>query len=542
METLPETSAAFILYDKSGKKAVKDFTAFFIFREKKQIMYAPNYKTFEELAKQGNLVPLYREILADVETPVSVFMKLRDSAYAFLLESVEGGEKWGRYTFLGADPRLVFRISGDEVVIEEKGETSRHAHQGDPLRFLKEILRRYSPVSVEGLPRFYGGAVGFLGYEMVNYFERLPCAGENDLQTEEAVFLVTDTLILFDRVRHTIKVVACVHIDGEQSLSSLYLEATRKIDAMVELLQEPAVPAGSSIPAASSADFSSNMTPEAFRDSVERAKEYIRAGDIIQVVLSHRLTSEIHPDPVDLYRALRFTNPSPYLFFLKLGDTVLIGSSPEVMVRLEEGIVELKPIAGTRPRGATEQDDRRLADELLEDPKERAEHVMLVDLGRNDLGRIARTGSVQITQLMVIERYSHVMHIVSSLQAQLEEGLDAFDVLKAVFPAGTLTGAPKIRAMEIIAELEPVRRGPYGGAVGYFSFSGNMDLCITIRTILLKEGRMHIQAGAGIVADSDPRKEYQETVNKAAGMRQAVELVLSGFEIRQSPSDIITYR
>jgi anthranilate synthase component 1 len=309
---------------------------------------------------------------------------------------------------------------------------------------------------------------------------------------------------------------------------------------MVELLQEPAVPAGSSIPAASSADFSSNMTPEAFRDSVERAKEYIRAGDIIQVVLSHRLTSEIHPDPVDLYRALRFTNPSPYLFFLKLGDTVLIGSSPEVMVRLEEGIVELKPIAGTRPRGATEQDDRRLADELLEDPKERAEHVMLVDLGRNDLGRIARTGSVQITQLMVIERYSHVMHIVSSHQAQLEQGLAAFDVLKAVFPAGTLTGAPKVRAMEIIAELEPVRRGPYGGAVGYFSFSGNMDLCITIRTILLKEGKMHIQAGAGIVADSDPRTEYQETVNKAAGMRQAVELVLSGFEIRQSPSDIIT--
>ncbi len=243
---------------------------------------------------------------------------------------------------------------------------------------------------------------------------------------------------------------------------------------------------------------------------------------------------------MDLYRALRFTNPSPYLFFLKLGDTVLIGSSPEVMVRLEEGIVELKPIAGTRPRGATEQDDRRLADELLEDPKERAEHVMLVDLGRNDLGRIARTGSVQITQLMVIERYSHVMHIVSSHQAQLEQGLAAFDVLKAVFPAGTLTGAPKVRAMEIIAELEPVRRGPYGGAVGYFSFSGNMDLCITIRTILLKEGKMHIQAGAGIVADSDPRTEYQETVNKAAGMRQAVELVLSGFEIRQSPSDIIT--
>ncbi len=501
-------------------------------------MYAPNYENFEKLAGKGNLIPLYREILADVETPVSVFMKLRDSAYAFLLESVEGGEKWGRYTFLGADPRLIFRVSGPEVVIEEEGITSRHEHNGDPLGFLKEILQRYSPVSVEGLPRFYGGAVGFLGYEMVNYFERLPASAENDLHTDEAVFLVTDTLILFDRVRHTIKVVACVHINGEQSLEMLYSEAIRKIDAMVDLLQTPSLPTARSYPAGASADFTSNMTPEAFRNSVERAKEYIRAGDVIQVVLSQRFSGEVHPDPIDLYRALRYTNPSPYLFFLKMEDMALIGSSPEVMVRLEEGMVELKPIAGTRPRGKTEQEDRRLADELLEDPKERAEHVMLVDLGRNDLGRIARTGSVQLTQLMVIERYSHVMHIVSSIQAQLDQGLDAFDVLKAVFPAGTLTGAPKIRAMEIIDELEPVRRGPYGGAVGYFSFSGNMDLCITIRTILLKGGKMYIQAGAGIVADSDPQAEYQETVNKAAGMRQAVELALSGFEIRQNSSGV----
>jgi anthranilate synthase component I len=500
-------------------------------------MYAPNYETFEKLAREGNLIPLYREILADIETPVSVFMKLRDSSYAFLLESVEGGEKWGRYTFLGADPRLIFRVSGPEVVIEEQGKTVRYAHQGDPLRFLKEILQRYSPVSVNGLPRFYGGAVGFLGYEMVNYFERLPDSVADELQTDEAIFLVTDTLILFDRVRHTIKVVACVHIDGEQSLWTLYQEAIRKIDAMVDLLQTPAPPTKRrSSPAADSAvNFSSNMTPEAFRNSVERAKEYIRAGDIIQVVLSQRFKGETHPDPIDLYRALRYTNPSPYLFFLKMEDMALIGSSPEVMVRLEEGIVELKPIAGTRPRGKTEQEDRRLADELLEDPKERAEHVMLVDLGRNDLGRIARTGSVQLTQLMVIERYSHVMHIVSSIQAQLEQGLDAFDVLKASFPAGTLTGAPKIRAMEIIDELEPVRRGTYGGAVGYFSFSGNMDFCITIRTMMLKEGKIYIQAGAGIVADSDPQAEYQETVNKAAGMRQAVELALAGFEIRQSP-------
>jgi len=278
-------------------------------------------------------------------------------------------------------------------------------------------------------------------------------------------------------------------------------------------------------------DFTVNMTSEAFRNSVERAKEYIRAGDIIQVVLSQRFEGETSLDPLDLYRAVRFINPSPYLFFLKMKDMVLIGSSPEVMVRLEEGIVELKPIAGTRPRGRTEQEDRRLADELLDDPKERAEHVMLVDLGRNDLGRIARTGSVQITQLMVIERYSHVMHIVSSIQGQLDDGRDAFDVLKAAFPAGTLTGAPKIRAMEIIDELEPVRRGPYGGAVGYFSFSGNMDFCITIRTMLLKNGKMYIQAGAGIVADSDPQAEYQETENKAAAMRRAVELAVSGFEI-----------
>ncbi|OPY16782.1 MAG: Anthranilate synthase component 1 [Syntrophus sp. PtaB.Bin075] len=494
-------------------------------------MHTPDYETFKKLTREGNLIPLYREILADIETPVSVFMKLREQPYAFLLESVEGGEKWGRYTFLGADPRLVFRVRGAEVLIEEQNRTIRHDHQGNPLQYLKELLKQYSPVSVEGLPRFYGGAVGFLGYEMVNFFERLPASTKDDLHTDEAVFLLTDTLIIFDRVRHTIKVVACVHVDGEQNLQDLYGEAIGKIDAMAALLQIPSSGACRESTRPSPVDFTVNMTSEAFRNSVERAKEYIRAGDIIQVVLSQRFEGETSLDPLDLYRAVRFINPSPYLFFLKMKDMVLIGSSPEVMVRLEEGIVELKPIAGTRPRGRTEQEDRRLADELLDDPKERAEHVMLVDLGRNDLGRIARTGSVQITQLMVIERYSHVMHIVSSIQGQLDDGRDAFDVLKAAFPAGTLTGAPKIRAMEIIDELEPVRRGPYGGAVGYFSFSGNMDFCITIRTMLLKNGKMYIQAGAGIVADSDPQAEYQETENKAAAMRRAVELAVSGFEI-----------
>ena len=494
-------------------------------------MHTPDYETFKKLTREGNLIPLYREILADIETPVSVFMKLREQPYAFLLESVEGGEKWGRYTFLGADPRLVFRVRGAEVLIEEQNRTIRHDHQGNPLRYLKELLKQYSPVSVDGLPRFYGGAVGFLGYEMVNFFERLPASTKDDLHTDEAVFLLTDTLIIFDRVRHTIKVVACVHVDGKQNLQDLYGEAIGKIDAMAALLQIPSSGACRESTRPLPVDFTVNMTSEAFRNSVERAKEYIRAGDIIQVVLSQRFEGETSLDPLDLYRAVRFINPSPYLFFLKMKDMVLIGSSPEVMVRLEEGIVELKPIAGTRPRGRTEQEDRRLADELLDDPKERAEHVMLVDLGRNDLGRIARTGSVQITQLMVIERYSHVMHIVSSIQGQLDDGRDAFDVLKAAFPAGTLTGAPKIRAMEIIDELEPVRRGPYGGAVGYFSFSGNMDFCITIRTMLLKNGKMYIQAGAGIVADSDPQAEYQETENKAAAMRRAVELAVSGFEI-----------
>lgn len=494
-------------------------------------MHTPDYETFKKLTREGNLIPLYREILADIETPVSVFMKLREQPYAFLLESVEGGEKWGRYTFLGADPRLVFRVRGAEVLIEEQNRTIRHDHQGNPLRYLKELLKQYSPVSVDGLPRFYGGAVGFLGYEMVNFFERLPASTKDDLHTDEAVFLLTDTLIIFDRVRHTIKVVACVHVNGKQNLQDLYGEAIGKIDAMAALLQIPSSGACRESTRPLPVDFTVNMTSEAFRNSVERAKEYIRAGDIIQVVLSQRFEGETSLDPLDLYRAVRFINPSPYLFFLKMKDMVLIGSSPEVMVRLEEGIVELKPIAGTRPRGRTEQEDRRLADELLDDPKERAEHVMLVDLGRNDLGRIARTGSVQITQLMVIERYSHVMHIVSSIQGQLDDGRDAFDVLKAAFPAGTLTGAPKIRAMEIIDELEPVRRGPYGGAVGYFSFSGNMDFCITIRTMLLKNGKMYIQAGAGIVADSDPQAEYQETENKAAAMRRAVELAVSGFEI-----------
>ncbi len=497
-------------------------------------MYYPAFAAFEKLAGEGNLIPLYREILADTETPVSVLKKLSDRPSAFLLESMEGGEKWGRYTFLGADPQAVLRVRGAEVIIEQGGQSRREPHQGEPLRFLKEMLSSYRPVAVAGCPRFYGGAVGFFGYDMVRYFESLPAQAENDLPTDDAVFLITDTLIVFDSVRHTIKVVACGFTEGKESLAEVYRNCAQKIDEMLALLaappdsrEEAAAPAIGEEAAA----FESNMSRDYFEGMVAKAKEYIMSGDIIQVVLSQRFQMANRLSPVNLYRALRYVNPSPYLFFLKLPELTLIGSSPEVMVRLEEKTVELRPIAGTRKRGASEQEDRRLADDLLEDPKERAEHVMLVDLGRNDLGRIAVIGSVQVTQLMTVERYSHVMHLVSNIQAQLAAGNDAFDVLRATFPAGTLSGAPKIRAMEIIDELEPTRRGPYGGAVGYFSFGGNMDFCITIRTIMMKGGQLYIQAGAGIVADSDPGREYQETMNKAEGMKQAILLAQKGFEI-----------
>jgi anthranilate synthase component 1 len=496
-------------------------------------MYYPSFEQFTKLSRDGNLIPIYREILADTETPVSALMKLYSKSQVFLLESVEGGEKWGRYTFLGADPHCIFGVRGDEVIIRERGEARTQRHGGKPLNILRDLLYRYRPVSVAGLPRFYGGAVGYLGYDMVRYFEEIPADATRDLATDDATFLLTDTLMIFDNVRHTIKVVACALTGDHDNVRAVYDAAIEKIEKMIDLVRAP-VPVRD-LPGGERGNDAvrSNMTPDAFKAMVQRAKEYIVAGDVIQVVLSQRFQQERHADPVDLYRALRYINPSPYLFFLKLEGLILIGSSPEVTVRLEEGIAELRPIAGTKKRGADEQEDRQLSDELLQDPKERAEHVMLVDLGRNDLGRVARIGSVQVGQFMVVERYSHVMHLVSHVQAQLVDGKDAFDVLRATFPAGTLTGAPKIRAMEIIDELEPSQRGPYGGAVGYFSYTGNMDFCITIRTMVLVDGKIFIQAGAGIVADSDPEAEYQETVNKARGMMRAIEMVSAGLDIVQ---------
>ncbi|MEE9911376.1 MAG: anthranilate synthase component I [Deltaproteobacteria bacterium] len=491
-------------------------------------MYQPKFTEFEAFARRGNLIPVYREILADIETPVSVLRKLREKDHVYLLESVEGGEKWGRYSFIGTDAGVVFRVRGPNVIIEEKGRVHTREHKGDPLGAMRELLGRYTPVATPGLPRFFGGAVGYLGYDMVRYFEKLPEAPPDDLNLDEAVFVISDSLVIFDNTRHTIKVVACAYTEDADSPEEAYATACGKIDDLVALLCAPAALPGTA-PQTNGITFESNMSPDEYKAIVEKAKDYITAGDVIQVVLSQRFSTPCRTDPVDLYRALRYVNPSPYLFFLKLGEITMIGSSPEVMVRLEQRDVELRPIAGTRKRGSTEQEDRALADELLSDEKERAEHVMLVDLGRNDLGRIAETGSVQVNQYMVVEKYSHVMHLVSNVRAQLARGKDAFDVLAATFPAGTLTGAPKVRAMQIIDELERVRRGAYGGAVGYFSFNGNMDLCITIRTMVMKDSRIYVQAGAGIVYDSQPESEYQETQSKARGMQMAVKLAAGGF-------------
>ena len=491
-------------------------------------MYSPKFADFEAYARRGNLIPVYREILADIETPVSVLRKLQHKDHVYLLESVEGGEKWGRYSFIGTDAGVVFKVRGSQVIIDEKGRITAREHKGNPLGELRELLGRYKPVATPGLPRFFGGAVGYVGYDMVRYFEKLPAAPPDDLNLDESVFVISDSLVIFDNTRHTIKVVACAYTEGPESPEEAYKEACRKIDEMVSLLLAPAA-APAAMEPTNGVAFESNMTSDQFKAMVEKAKDYIAAGDIIQVVLSQRFSTTCQADPVDLYRALRYINPSPYLFFLKLDDLTMIGSSPEVMVRLEQADVELRPIAGTRRRGKTEQEDRALADELLSDEKERAEHVMLVDLGRNDLGRIAETGTVQVNQYMVVEKYSHVMHLVSNVRAQLAKGKDAFDVLAATFPAGTLSGAPKVRAMQIIDELEIVRRGPYGGAVGYFSFSGNMDLCITIRTMVIRDGKIYVQAGAGIVYDSQPESEHQETLNKSRGMQMAVKLAAGGF-------------
>ncbi len=492
-------------------------------------MYYPDFATFKNLATRGNLIPVYREIMADMDTPVSAFKKIDDGRYAFLLESIEGGEKWARYTFLGASPSVVIRSRGNTVEVLGEGGETRREDVADPMAFIRAELARYTPVTLPGLPRFFGGAVGYLGYDMVRHFESLPTTKPAVIGAYDSYFVVTDTILIFDNVSQKIKVVSNAHLDGKTSLNVAYGEALAKIDALIAKLKisAAATPAGR---AAKKVAFVSNVTREGFEAAVEKAKEYIRAGDIFQVVLSQRFSGELTVEPLDIYRVLRTLNPSPYMFFLRLDDTIVVGASPEVMVRKEGKKAELRPIAGTRPRSADPGEDTRLEQEMLADPKERAEHIMLVDLGRNDLGRVCMTGSVRVSELMVVERYSHVMHIVSNVQGELEEGRDAFDVVRATFPAGTLSGAPKVRAMEIIDELEPVSREVYGGAVGYLSFSGNMDLAIAIRTLVIKDGKVLLQSGAGIVADSNPAAEWQETVNKAMAVVKAIEAVENGLD------------
>ena len=489
-------------------------------------MYTPDFDAFCALAQHGNMVPVYRDILADLETPVSAFLKIDDGGDAFLLESVEGAEKWGRYSFLGVAPALVFTSKGRRVRIGDPDEAVAPSDVADPFAAVKEFLGRYRPVALKGLPRFSGGLVGYLGYDLVRFFEALPARARDDLDLPDQYLMLVDTLLVFDNTAQKIKVVTHACVDGQADLRATYDAACAKIDALIERLNRPVnVPPPSAVSTPSIVR--SNLTQDQYETMVREAKEYIVGGDIIQVVLAQRFECPLRTAPFNIYRCLRTVNPAPYMFYLRLGGDILIGSSPEVMVRLEGREITVRPIAGTRPRGTEERGDAEMEQELVTDPKELAEHIMLVDLGRNDVGRVAKIATVEVTERMIVERYSHVMHLVSNVRGELADGMDCFDAFRATFPAGTLTGAPKIRAMEIIEDLEPVRRGVYGGAVGYFSFSGNMDTGITIRTILVKNGTVYVQAGAGVVADSDPEREHLECVNKARAMIQAIRLAES---------------
>ncbi len=491
-------------------------------------MYYPSLKEFIQKSKKGNLIPVYREILADFETPVSAFTKIDTGDYAYLLESAERGEKLGRYSFLGSNPSLIFKSKGRRVEIISEGK-KKIQEVFDPLITLKKLMADYKFVKVKGLPRFVGGMVGYLAYDMVRFFEEIPDENPDDLNLPDAIFLLADTLLIFDHLEHKIKVISNASVKKDPKKA--YQEAIERIENLVNQLKKPTPHYRSPFTVhRSPIIIKSNFTKEGFKRKVKKAKEYIKAGDIIQVVLSQRFETKITVDPFDIYRALRTINPSPYMYYLRCKGLRLIGSSPEILVRLEGGIVEVRPIAGTRHRGKTLKEDQALEKELLAHPKDRAEHMMLVDLGKDDVGKVSRPGSVRVNELMVIEKYSHVMHIVSDITGRLRKNKDSFDVLRSNFPAGTVVGAPRKRALEIIDELEPVRRGPYAGTVGYFSFSGNLDTGITIRTIVIKGNQAYIQAGAGIIAESIPEQEYQETVNKARALVRAVEMAEKGLE------------
>jgi anthranilate synthase component 1 len=494
--------------------------------------HRPTFEEFVELARGCTLVPVYRQLIGDTLTPVSAFCKIQEGDWSFLFESVVGGERLGRYSFLGSGPFLRFEAYGHKVRLQTpwSGEpgvwTTTEQEHPDPLRLLEEQMSRYRAAAVGGLPRFSGGAVGYAGYDSVRYVERLPHPPPDDRGLPDLCFALYDRMVIFDHISKTIAAVAHAHVNPED-LAGCYQAACRRVDRIVERLHQGVAdlqltdisPIGEA-----ALPYTSNFTPEAFESSVEKCKEYIKAGDIFQVVLSQRLETETSARSFDIYRTLRVVNPSPFLFYLKSGPVCLVGSSPEIMCRVEADRITIRPLAGTRRRGRTEEEDDALAAELLADPKERAEHIMLVDLGRNDVGRVARYGTVQLSDVMTVERYSHVMHLCSTVTGRLQPDKSAFDALRSCLPAGTLSGAPKVRAMEIIDELEPHRRGPYGGAVGYIDFGGNMDTCIALRTLVLKGQTAYLQAGAGIVADSVPANEREETMNKARGLLRALEM------------------
>jgi anthranilate synthase component 1 len=489
-------------------------------------MIRPDFKTFCQLARQGNLIPVHETYTADLLTPVGAHLRLaRDAKYSFLLESVEGGETIGRYTFTGMHPEEVFRARGRSCVIESRGKKT--SIEGDPVEHLRRLTARYRPVRVPDLPPLTAGAIGYFAYDMVRLIERIPDTGRDDVDVDDCIMMFYLGLIAFDHVRHRVSIIRNVFTEGPGSLRSNYNAAVREIKRTRQLLESP-LPRQHRPQRAKAVQLESNMTRRQFVAAVEKAKEYILAGDAFQIVTSQRFSAKTKADPFEIYRALRVINPSPYLYFLKLDDLSVVGSSPEMLVKVQGRDAFYKPLAGTRPRGRTVEQDRKLEAELLADPKERAEHIMLVDLGRNDLGRVCEYGSVKVDRLMFVERFSHVMHLVSSLSGNLRQDVDCFDALMACFPAGTLSGAPKVRAMEIIDELEPTHRGIYAGAILYLDFSGNLDSCIGLRTLVAKSGRVYIQAGAGIVADSVPQREYEETVNKALALMKALEIAQSG--------------
>jgi anthranilate synthase component 1 len=488
-------------------------------------MKLTSFDEFVELGQRGTFVPVVKEIVADLLTPVSAFLKIAEhSDYAFLLESVEGGEQVGRYSFLGKDPFLILRGRLGETTIERAGATT--VIDTPFIDKLRELMNGFQSPFVPGLPRFTGGAVGYLGYAAAGWFEPAVTSAVQSSDGDEAGFMLFDTVLAFDHVQHRILLIANARISGEEDLRSLYQFACAKIEFLErELERALSLPRST---ATGALDLKSNVTQAQFEAVVRKAKEHIAAGDIYQVVLSQRFSAEVGVDPFTVYRALRHVNPSPYMFFVRMGGRSIVGSSPEMLVRVEGRRAETHPIAGTRPRGRTDEEDQRLGDELKRNEKERAEHVMLVDLGRNDLGRVCSYGSVRVPTFMTLERYSHVMHLVSIVEGQLADDRDRLDALVACFPAGTVSGAPKVRAMQIISELETTPRGIYAGAVGYLDFAGNLDFCITIRTILIERGHASIQAGGGIVADSNPTAEYEETKHKARAMVRALELALAG--------------